>query len=86
MAGARGIGGEMQLLTRASAVDLTGERPALMLEGGREEVDVLIGSDGLHSTRRAALNGPSPPVFTPQVAWRRVIAEPSAGGPVGGHV
>lgn len=70
----------LRLLSRVEAVDLTGPRPAIVLEGGeRLESPLLIGADGLHSKLRLALNGPEAPFFTGQVAWRAVIpAEPGA--------
>lgn len=78
--GAEEAGVTLRLLTRVAAVDLSGPRPALELEGGKRlEAGLLIGADGLHSRVRAALNGPEEPFFTGQVAWRAVIpGEPGA--------
>ena len=78
LTGAREVGVEMRLLTRAAAVTLTGDRPGLVLETGSEPADLLIGADGLHSPTRAALNGASTPFFTHQVAWRSLV--PNSGG------
>jgi salicylate hydroxylase len=70
----------LRLLSRIDAVDLSGHRPAVMLDTGeRIETPLLIGADGLHSRIRTALNGPQQPFFTGQVAWRAVIpSEPGA--------
>jgi salicylate hydroxylase len=78
LAGAREVGVEMRLLTRATGVILTGDRPTLMLDSGAEAADLLIGADGLHSPTRVALNGANAPFFTHQVAWRSII--PNSGG------
>jgi len=42
-------------------------------DGAQEQVDVLIGADGIHSTVRAALFGPEHPTFTGVVAYRAVV-------------
>lgn len=42
-------------------------------DGTQEQVDVLIGADGIHSTVRAALFGPEHPTFTGVVAYRAVV-------------
>lgn len=39
------------------------------------EAPLIVAADGLHSPRRALLNGPEAPFFTHQTAWRAVIAE-----------
>jgi salicylate hydroxylase len=39
---------------------------------------LTIGADGLHSAMRADLNGPAPPFFTGQVAWRALVSDPDA--------
>jgi salicylate hydroxylase len=78
--GAREVGVEVRLLSRAGSVDLTGDRPVLVMEDGtRHEAGLLIGADGLHSPTRAALNGQVAPFFTHQVAWRAIV--PGDGGP-----
>jgi 2-polyprenyl-6-methoxyphenol hydroxylase-like FAD-dependent oxidoreductase len=47
-----------------------GDRVAAQLaDGSALEVDLLIGADGLHSTVRAQLHGPSPPRALGQQAW-----------------
>ena len=78
----------LRLLSRIDAVDLTGKRPAVLLDSGdRLETPLLIGADGLHSRLRSALNGPERPFFTGQVAWRAVIpAEPGAPSIVEVHM
>ena len=73
-------GAELHLDARVAGVDLTGDQPRLRLANGTEmPAPLLIGADGLHSVLRSALNGPSAPVFTGQVAWRATIA--GDGGP-----
>ncbi|MGO4326869.1 FAD-dependent monooxygenase [Cupriavidus sp. 2TAF22] len=42
-------------------------------DGTQEDVDVLIGADGIHSAVRAAILGPEHPVFTGVVAYRAVV-------------
>ena len=72
--GAKEAGVTLRLLARIDSVDLSGPLPALLLDGGeRLETPLLIGSDGLHSKTRAALNGAEQPFFTGQVAWRAII-------------
>jgi salicylate hydroxylase len=76
-------GVELRLQARAAAVDLTGPRPAVVLDGGaRIEAALLIGADGLRSRVRAALNGPETPFFTGQVAWRALIPAAPGSDPV----
>lgn len=76
---AQAAGVEIRLLQRVLAVDLVGPRPAVTTATGRQDCDLLIGADGLHSVTRAALNGPATPFFTHQVAWRALIpCEPGA--------
>lgn len=77
--GAEEAGVDLRLLTRAASVYLDGSRPDMVLDQGREEAELLIGADGLHSPTRAALNGATAPFFTHQVAWRALI--PGDGGP-----
>jgi salicylate hydroxylase len=79
-AGAVEAGVTLRLAARVAAVDLSGLRPAVTLDGGeRVEAALLLGADGLHSPTRAALNRPETPFFTGQVAWRALIpCEPAA--------
>ena len=77
--GTKASGVALRLLSRVASVDLGGRRPVLeFADGNREEVDLLVGADGLHSPTRAALNGRVAPFFTGQVAWRALI--PGDGG------
>ena len=78
-AGAEAAGVTLRLTSHAASVDLTGARPRLVLPGGVEEADLLIGADGLHSVTRVALLGTEAPFFAHQVAWRALI--PGDGGP-----
>ncbi|MDQ2065644.1 FAD-dependent monooxygenase [Xinfangfangia sp. CPCC 101601] len=72
--GARAAGVELRLLQKVERIDLSGQKPKLvMTTGAEEEIDLLIGADGLHSPARAALNGPMAPFFTRQVAWRALV-------------
>ena len=72
--GAREAGVEIRLLQRVEAVDLSGDRPALVTgQGLRLEAGLMIGADGLHSPSRIALTGKVAPFFTHQVAWRATI-------------
>lgn len=72
-AAAEAAGAQIALTQKVLSVDLAGDRPRLMTKDGPQEVDLLIGADGLHSQVRAALNGPQTPFFTGQVAWRALI-------------
>jgi salicylate hydroxylase len=83
LAAAREAGVDLRLLSRVTAVDLSGPRPVVTLEEGRQlEPSLLIGADGLHSRVRAALNGAEQPFFTGQVAWRAVIPGDPGAAPV----
>lgn len=44
-----------------------------VIDGARQDPDLTVGADGLHSVVRPLLNGPGKPFFTKQVAWRAVI-------------
>src|SRR5690606_1858730 len=78
--GARAAGVELRLLQKVESVDLSGQKPKLVMTTGAEiDCDYLIGADGLHSKTRAALNGVIAPFFTRQVAWRALVpCEPGA--------
>lgn len=81
--GAQDAGVTLRLLSRIDFVDLSGPQPAVTLDTGeRIEAPLLIGSDGLHSKTRAALNGAEQPFFTHQVAWRAVIPCDPGAAPV----
>ena len=45
----------------------------IFTDGSREEGDIVIGCDGIHSAVRTSLLGPEQPEFTGHVAWRGVI-------------
>ncbi len=46
--------------------------------GRAEQVDFLVGADGLHSILRPVLNGEREPFFTGQVAWRAIVPSKTA--------
>ena len=48
-------GVEISLNRKVLGVDLGGERPCINLDGAAEDVDLLIGADGLHSGARKTL-------------------------------
>jgi salicylate hydroxylase len=59
---------------RCVAVSQTAELAEVRFEDGTSaRAPFLIGADGIHSTIRAALFGPSSPKFTGCVAWRGLI-------------
>lgn len=45
----------------------------LLEDGETEDVDLLVGADGIHSAIRAQMIGPDRPDFTGNVAWRAVV-------------
>lgn len=72
--GARDAGVEIRLLQQIDKVELGDHKPRLVNhQGATQEVDLLIGADGLHSHTRQALNGRVAPFFTHQVAWRALV-------------
>ncbi len=79
-AAAVAAGAALHMDAQVSSVDFAGDQPCLrMASGANVFAPLLIGADGLHSVLRSALNGPSEPFFTGQVAWRATIA--GDGGP-----
>jgi salicylate hydroxylase len=81
--GARAAGVHLHLLSKVTAVDLSGNAPLVTTaQGAQMRPPLLIGADGLHSPTRAALNGPAKPFFTGQAAWRAVIAGDPNDAPV----
>ena len=47
-------------------------------DGVRQDPDLTIGADGLHSVVRDVLNKPTQPFFTGQTAWRAIIKSPQS--------
>lgn len=79
-------GVQIKLGARVATVDLGPEGARLRLMDGTEIApDLLIGADGLRSAVRQAVDGPSKPFFTGQVAWRALIAC-NAGAPAQAEV
>ncbi|GGG61966.1 monooxygenase [Salipiger pallidus] len=70
---ARNRGVKIRLLQNARSVT-PGDLPRLDLcNGDTVEADLVVGADGLHSVLRPAVDGPSQPKFTGQVAWRAIV-------------
>ena len=56
------------------ACDPRGEGVSLRFaDGSEEEVDVVVGADGIHSAVRRSILGPESPEFTGTVAYRAVV-------------
>lgn len=59
---------------KAVAVEARADGATLRFaNGAQEDVDVLVGADGIHSTVRTALFGQESPIFTGVVAYRAVV-------------
>jgi len=59
----------------------TGRGAAIRFANGQtDEVDVLVGADGIHSVVRTALFGKEHPIFTGQVAYRAVVPAAKLAG------
>jgi 2-polyprenyl-6-methoxyphenol hydroxylase-like FAD-dependent oxidoreductase len=52
-------------------------------DGSEERVDVVVGSDGIHSLIRTQLHGPSPPVYRGYTTWRTLVPAGDALAPPG---
>jgi len=62
---ARAAGVQVTLGAKMDAADVMAQA---------DDVDLIVGADGLHSRLRGYLNGATDPFFTGQVAWRGIIA------------
>jgi salicylate hydroxylase len=62
------------LRTGARVETVSAEGRIALLSGEVLEPVLAVGSDGIHSVLRPALNGGDKPFFTGQVAWRAVVA------------
>ncbi|MCC6008294.1 MAG: FAD-dependent monooxygenase [Rhodobacteraceae bacterium] len=72
--------GALRFGARVAGVETTDSGATLILEDGtREEFDLVIGADGIHSPVRTALFGPDSPRFTGLVSWRGVFPRERAG-------
>jgi len=71
---ARSAGVRVETGCGVESVALSGAGASLHFAGGgREEVGVLVGADGVRSMLRGVVNGAAEPFFTRQVAWRALI-------------
>lgn len=83
----RAAGVKVRLLQHITDVALTPSGARLTTaQGATYDTDFLIGADGLHSKVRPALNGPSEPAFTGQVAWRAIVPATGAAPEVTVHM
>jgi salicylate hydroxylase len=74
---ARDTGVRIRLLQKVARIE-DGPRPsAVTAQDARFEADLVVGADGLRSGLRPLLNGPAPPQFTGQVAWRALVRGPA---------
>lgn len=65
---------DLHLGRKATVLSDNGQRSVIeFADGSREEVDVAVGADGIHSAIRTALFGADNPVFTGLVSYRAVI-------------
>ncbi|MCI2421352.1 FAD-dependent monooxygenase [Saccharopolyspora sp. K220] len=66
--------GSVRLGMRCLAVEIGDDGAVLTFaDGSRAAADVVIGADGVHSTVRAALIGPSPATFSGLCAFRALV-------------
>lgn len=73
LAAARSAGVTIRLLQHVDKV-IPGAKPRVVLAtGDHRDTDLVIGADGIHSAVRPALNNPTKPFFTGQVAWRCIV-------------
>ncbi len=69
----RELGGKITLNRRITGYERTGKTVSAIWDQGREDADLLIGADGLHSNIRAQMHGNTKPRFTGQIAWRCLV-------------
>lgn len=75
MRGVQAFGPDViRLDSRCESLDLSGPRPAVVLQSGqRFEADLVVGADGVHSRVRTPIAGPDQARFSGLYAWRGVI-------------
>ncbi|HET7849768.1 MAG TPA: FAD-dependent monooxygenase [Pseudolabrys sp.] len=68
-------GSDIRLNARCVAVEVTDKKGAsvTLSDGRREDFDVVVGCDGIHSLVRATLHGREKPRFTGNMCWRALI-------------
>ncbi len=71
-AGRAGV--NIELNKKVARVSEAGSGVMVEFDSGHiEQVELLVGADGLHSSLRSELNGKRKPFFTGQVAWRAIV-------------
>ncbi len=73
----REVGVRVRLLQQVAEVQ-PAIKPWVKLANRRvESGDLIIAADGVRSSLRSVLNGPSEPLFSGQVAWRALVPQPA---------
>lgn len=71
--------GSLRLGAKVESVETLAAGAAVRFHGGaRQEFDLVIGADGIHSPVRRSVFGPDAPRFTGLVSWRAVFARDRA--------
>ncbi|OHC53435.1 MAG: salicylate hydroxylase [Rhodobacterales bacterium RIFCSPHIGHO2_02_FULL_62_130] len=73
--------GSLHLDAKVTEAELTATGAAVLFaDGSRQEFDLVIGADGIHSPVRRSIFGPDAPRFTGLVSWRAVFPRDRAPG------
>lgn len=73
--------GSLHLDAKVTGAELTATGAAVLFaDGSRQEFDLVIGADGIHSPVRRSIFGPDAPRFTGLVSWRAVFPRDRAPG------